>query len=82
MNTLEIKTVDKKSAIKQINSFRLYNSQKWYQINLNYNSNIYKMKIYDTWIQIFRNESTGAKGSTCMDLSVTQFKQYLSENII
>ena len=53
METLRITTSNKEEAIKQINKFRLSNKNNWYLIELNYSPYIYKMKIYNTWIQVF-----------------------------
>ena len=84
MNTLTINTSDKEDAIKQINAFRLENKNRWYQIELNYDTHVYKMKIYNTWVQIFRKVKDGNilwNDSSAMDIKVGEFKKYLQEKI-
>jgi hypothetical protein len=44
---------------------------KWYAYIGNVNGNSIELKIYDTWIQVFRNN--GIHQSTCIDTTVTEF---------
>ena len=77
MNTNYITTNKKEDAIKLINKVRLSNKNNWYQINLNYKDEVYNIKAYDTWLQIFTNNTSNY--SNCMDESVTKFKEHLSK---
>ena len=84
MNTLTINTSDKDEAIKQINTFRLKNKNKWYQINLTYLPFTFKMKAYVTWIQIdrkYEGENLINNAGSPMEQSVGQFKTYLQRRI-
>jgi len=84
METLVIKTHDKQDAIKQINKFRLVNKNKWYQVELTYLPFVYKIKAYNTWIQLMYQTKDGKRlynFSGLMDISVTAFKNHLVEYI-
>tara|TARA_R100000951_G_scaffold115320_1_gene123036 strand:+ start:899 stop:1156 length:258 start_codon:yes stop_codon:yes gene_type:complete len=84
METLRITTTNKEEAIKEINKFRLSNKNNWYQIELNYSPYVYKMKIYNTWIQIFmqcENNTINYNTSGPMDINIKQFKEKLSNLI-
>jgi len=84
METLRITTNNKDEAIKEINKFRLQNKNKWYQIELNYSHFVYKMKIYNTWIQIFmqcENEQINYNTSGAMDINIKEFKETLNNLI-
>ena len=84
METLRITTSNKEEAIKQINKFRLSNKNTWYQIELNYCAYVYKMKIYDTWIQIFmqcENNIINYNTSGAMDINIKEFKETLNNLI-
>ncbi len=76
METNYITTNKKEEAIKLINKVRLSNKNNWYQINLNYKDEVYNIKAYDTWVQIFTDNTYY---SNCMDESVTKFKEHLSK---
>ena len=75
MNTLKIKSNNKDQIIKEINSFRLQNKNNWYQFNVLYNGTEYKGKCYNTWIQLLYHGKYNS--SSCMDISVKQFKEHL-----
>jgi len=84
MNTLKIETNVIEEAIKQINSFRLQNKNKWYQIDLNFNGFNFKMKIYNTWVQLnykYKDEKLLYNDSSGMDQSITEFKDYLKKSL-
>jgi len=84
METLRITTTNKEDAINEINKFRLSNKNKWYQIELNYSPYVYKMKIYNTWIQIFmqcENNTINYNTSAAMDINIKQFKETLNNLI-
>ena len=84
METLRITTSNKEEAIKEINKFRLSNKNKWYQIELNYCPYIYKMKIYNTWIQVFmqcENNTINYNTSGGMDINIKEFKETLNNLI-
>ena len=85
MKTLKISNeTNKEEIIKQINNFRLKNKNNWYQIELKYSNYTYKMKIYNTWIQIARvyeNDKLLFNKSSCMDQKIKEFKQFLNSLI-
>jgi hypothetical protein len=84
METLKIKTLDKNLAIKEINKFRLKNKNKWFQIELTYFEYVYRMKIFNTWVQLnyqYQNDKLNFNNPSVMDLNVKNFKNYLSESI-
>ena len=79
MTTLKINTI-----IKEINKFRLQNKNKWYQIELHFNEYLYKMKCFDTWVQlnyIIQNDNILYNEPSAMDLTPSKFKQYLNDII-
>ena len=86
MNTLQITVPTRKEdIIKQANKFRLANKNKWYQLEIHYSPNVYKIKAYNTWLQIIRTERDGqviSNSSGVMDITATQFKQSLDSIII
>lgn len=86
MNTLKLNgaNLNKKEIIKAINKHRLNNKNKWYQVEINYSPFVYKLKAYDTWVQlayIYEGESLKSNNGSTMDQTVTQFKNYL-DNLI
>jgi len=84
METLTINATNKDEAIKQINAFRLKNKNKWYQINLTYLPFTFKMKAWNTWVQIdrkYEGEELIDNAGSSMEQSVSQFKQYLQDRI-
>ena len=85
MNTLKINNdVPKNEVIKLINKFRLQNKNKWYQVELHYSPYIYKMKIYNTWVQLCYQTKDGIilnNNPSIMDMNISQFKDYLN-NVI
>ena len=75
---MEINANTVAEAVKQINSARLKNKNKWLFLDVNVNGLFFHFKIYNTWVcraqsDKFRNESSG------MDISVKQFKEYLTK---
>jgi hypothetical protein len=85
MNTLKIDTVDKSLAIKELNKFRLDNKNKWYQAEIRINKDVYKIKAFNTWLQIFRkcdtNHNIIYNSSNPMDQTVGEFKNWLNKHI-
>lgn len=85
MTTLKINTIiNKDNIIKEINKFRLQNKNKWYQIELHFNEYLYKMKCFDTWVQlnyIIQNDNILYNEPSSMDLTPSKFKQYLNDII-
>jgi len=83
MNTLILNTNDKDAAIKAINAHRLQNKNNWYQIDLTYTPNRYRLKCFDTWVQVAICNESGKEYRTgsSMDMNIGQFKQYLHDLI-
>ena len=82
METIEIISNIQSNAIKQINKARLDNRNNWYQIKLIYGSHIFKLKIYNTWIQLgYKYDMDNNLVNTfdnCMDRTPIQFKNDLA----
>ena len=73
------------NIIKLINGHRLSNKNRWWQVKVYYNGYEYKIKAYNTWIQIFRREDKGiiiADSPSPMDISVGQFKEHLRQTLV
>lgn len=86
MNTLELNgaNLSKKEIIKAINKHRLNNKNKWYKVEIKYLPFTYKLKAFNTWVQlayIYEGEHLKSNNSSMMDQTVTQFKNYL-DNLI
>lgn len=84
MNTLKIESNDKNEVVKLINKFRLENKNKWYQIDLTFNGFTYKMKAYNTWVQLnykYQNDKLLYNNPSSMDINITEFKNYLIESL-
>jgi hypothetical protein len=75
-NTLEIITSTSEDAVKQLNTLRLNYKNEWVFVNLNLNGLTFRFKFYNTWVQIAENPE-GLRGSSSMDIKVSEFKQYL-----
>ena len=85
----ELMMTDKvQELVRIINQVRLDNKDKWYFFN-NYENGI-RLKGYNTWIQIIYLYKTGSNyangahylvDSSGMDISVTEFKEYLTKII-
>ncbi len=86
MNTLKLdSSVSKDEAIKLINKFRLANKNKWYQVELQYAPYTYKMKCYNTWVQLnyqYEGGKLNYNNPSGMDMSAGQFKGYLQDVIV
>ena len=65
--------------VKTINSLRLANKNKWYVWAGLVNGKMIQIKAYATWLQIFRVDNLSVP--TCSDISVTEFKKVLSDNV-
>ena len=87
MNTLKLNLeIGKKQVIKQVNKFRLSNKNKWYQIEVTTNNFIYQLKVFGTWVQIGKKRFLDTKElihnyPSNMDISVKEFKEYLTRFI-
>ena len=64
-------------AVKQINTARTQNKNKWVFLEVNVNDLNYQFKFFNTWIQIAKLGEM--KDSSGMDISVKQFKEYLTK---
>jgi len=90
MNVINLKEKNINETVKQINRFRLSNKNSWYLINIEPNNKdifyTYRMKCFDTWIQIFikydNKDNIVYKDSFYMDAKVKDFKEYLQGNIV
>ena len=65
--------------IKTVNQLRLANKNNWYTWQGIVNDKTVRLKAYKTWLQIF--EVDGLSIPTVMDISVTDFKKLLSDNV-
>lgn len=70
---------DLENTIKIINKERLSNKNKWWIYFGSYKGIGFKIKAYNTWVQIF--ETDNFKDSSGMDISVSDFKKYLFETL-
>ena len=71
-----LNTVD---FVKTLNTLRLQNKDKWYTWVGTVNNKTVQIKAYGTWLQIFKVD--GFIVPTCSDISVTDFKKLLSDNV-
>ena len=65
--------------IKTVNQLRLANKNNWYTWQGIVNDKTVRLKAYKTWLQIF--EVDGLRIPTVMDISITEFKKLLSDNV-
>ncbi len=65
--------------VKILNNIRLQNKGKWYTWTGTVNNKTVQIKGYGTWLQIFKVD--GLIVPTCSDISVTDFKKLLSDNV-
>lgn len=65
--------------IKTVNQLRLANKGNWYTWQGIVNNKTVRLKAYKTWLQIF--EVDGLRIPTVMDISITDFKKLLSDNV-
>jgi hypothetical protein len=65
--------------VKILNNIRLQNKGKWYMWQGIVNGKTVQIKAYATWLQIFRID--GFIVPTCSDISVSDFKKLLSDNV-
>ena len=76
METIEITASTTEDAVKQLNKARLENKNFWVFADVNVNGLTFRFKFYNTWVQIAQ-ASDGLRGSSGMDISVKEFKEYL-----
>ena len=65
--------------VKTLNTLRLQNKGKWYTWAGTVNNKTVQIKAYATWLQIFKVD--GLIVPTCSDISVTDFKKLLADNV-
>ena len=65
--------------VKTLNTIRLQNKGKWYNWSGTVNNKTVQIKGYGTWLQIFKVD--GLIVPTCSDISVSDFKKLLSDNV-
>ena len=84
MKTLTEFNKDKETLIKLINKHRLDNKNKWYQCSVSCNGFNYEIKAFDTWVQlcyIYEDNKLLYNSPSPMDMSIKEFKQFLSKII-
>ena len=84
MNNLTEFNKDKKTLIKLINQHRLENRNKWYKVSVSCEGFNYEMKCFDTWVQrchVYKKNKLISTESSAMELTPTNFKQYLNNLI-
>ncbi len=65
--------------VKTLNTLRLQNKGKWYTWVGTVNNKTVQIKGYATWLQVFKID--GFIVPTCSDISVSDFKKLLSDNV-
>ena len=65
--------------LKTVNSLRLQNKGKWYVWQGTVNNKTVQLKGFNTWLQVFKID--GFIVPTCSDISVSDFKKLLSDNV-
>jgi hypothetical protein len=70
-----------KNLIKEINKIRLASKNKWYYINFSCGETLYRMKAYETWIQILEINNS-MRISSPANLNVTGFKKFIEDAIL
>lgn len=65
--------------IKTVNGLRLAHKGNWYTWQGIVNNKTVRLKAYKTWLQFF--EVDGLHIPTVMEISVTDFKKLLSDNV-
>ena len=82
METLHINNnTSKNDIIKQVNKFRLKNKNKWFQVEIEYVPYTYKLKCFNTWVQLMykcENNKVICNLGSDMDISVKDFKEHLN----
>ena len=84
MKTLTEFNKDKETLIKLINKHRLNNKNRWYQCNVSCNGYNYKIKGYNTWVQlcyVYKNNKLLYNTALPMDVSAKDFKEFLNNTI-
>ena len=87
METYNIQNDNIEDVLKQVKKARLENKNKWYQVEIVYKGFKYQLKIYNTWIQIFRKIDIETN-TFCwdtpspMDMKVGEFMNYIRENLV
>ena len=81
MNDIHHKIVDKEvdQFVKDVNSLRLTNKNKWYYYNATVNGRSVQIKAYGTWLQVFNIDNINY--SNVMDMSITDFKIHLKKSL-
>lgn len=65
--------------VKTLNTLRLQNKGRWYTWSGTVNNKTVQIKAYATWLQIFKVE--GLSVPTVSDISVSEYKKLLSDNV-
>lgn len=83
MKTFVIQATDRDDFVKKVNTIRRNCKKEWCDCTIEVETAVYRLKFYDTWIQIFRKIENGTVqniGGSTMGLSVSDFKQFLHDN--
>ena len=67
----------KEDFIKELNSTRKANKNKWYSLMTIVDKKVVRIKGYGTWLQVFTID--GIDYSNTMEQSVKEFNNYLQE---
>lgn len=87
MRTYNIQPDQQNELANVINKIRLENKNCWYQLHITTSTNLYKIKGFNTWLQLIYvyNKDTlqlKCKDNSPMDLKPTQFKEFIKSRII
>ena len=74
-----MQNLNKANFIKTVNNLRLDNKNNWYMWQGTVGNKTVRLKGYKTWLQIF--EVDGLRVPTVSDISVSDFKKLLSDNV-
>jgi len=87
MKTYNIQPDQQHELSNVINKIRLQNKDNWYQLHITTSTNLYKIKAFDTWLQliyVYNKDTLQLKytDSSPMELKPTQFKDFIKHRII
>ena len=86
MRTYNIQPDQEHELPNVINKIRLQNKDHWYQLHITTSTNLYKIKAFNTWLQLIYvyNKDTlqlKYKDNSPMELTPTQFKDFIKHRI-
>lgn len=74
-----MQNLNKTDFIKTVNGLRLASKNSWYTWQGIVENKTVRLKGYKTWLQIFEVE--GLRVPTVSDISVSEYKKLLSDNV-